>query len=288
MNPRGQWADASDGSGDEQEGQSSGDDELLDERRRYLQEAAAELGEDQAPQILPEPILMDHRELREWHAWKPRNSQFTHANGHKCFIKVSARDTSVKITQWNSDCVKSAWAKVETPPDERGEDYDSDNDDGHDWIQVQDRVPLDTKYCHDYPIGIIVCIHAEGMIMPHNHQSPPREVPNVAAAKRRCFGSKQRKQYWHAAYNVYVNDSAMWSTLAPYIGGGMKCSSIQSFATLSHPARVMHLHQGMPVMHLFQSTPTRLRSVRHSPRGTPALPSFHSPRHWSEPTRLGV
>ena len=154
MSRRGQWADLSDGTGDEQDGESSGEDKLLDQRRQYLQDAAAELGEDQAPQILPEPIVIDDKQLREWHSWKSRNSQFTMSGGHKCFIKVSARDTSVKITQSNSTCVKSAWAKVAVHTDAfRGDGYDSDNDDGHDWVQIQERVPLDTKYCHDYPIS---------------------------------------------------------------------------------------------------------------------------------------
>ena len=143
--------------------------------------------------------------MQQWHDWKTRNSQFTWKDGHKVFVKIATCDSSVKVTQWNHSCLKTTWAKI------RG--YN-----GYEWLKVQDRVPIKTEYRHHEQVGIIILVHSEQMIMPHNHR-PPSETPPVAQAKRRAFSAKQRGQYWNDAWNVFVADCEMWDTLAPNWGG---------------------------------------------------------------------
>ena len=75
------------------------------------------------------------------------------------------------------------------------------------WVNIQDRMPIDDEVTFTRTQrSIIVIVHGDRMLMPHNHR-PPQQAPAVAQGK--CVLSQPE-----SAYVVYQTDCMMWNSLS--------------------------------------------------------------------------
>ena len=204
---------------------SDSDDDELDHqqrtlRRRHLEDAAITLGQDEVPRYETEKVVVCDEQLTRWWSWKTRNCDFSWWE-HKVYVKISSDSGNCKITQWNNECVKTIYLRNDVT------NADAQKGKGkHDftlWHKHSDRIDINEDVRFGQRYNVIIIVHGDKMVMPHN-KSPPRSHPDVAAAKRRPFNRKKKQEYQASAYLVCEADTEMWqhflSPLANQGGGG--------------------------------------------------------------------
>eukprot|EP00972_Heterocapsa_arctica_P105854 15594030-Heterocapsa_arctica.AAC.1 len=106
--------------------------------------------------------------------------------------------TWIKATEWNVNCMKSAYIRDKASP-RAG------------WRKSEDRVKIIEYKDFEEPTDIVVIVHHEGLALP----SKPCVLvgPNLDDDKRHTFSDMQRKKYVDAAANRCHADESMWSEL---------------------------------------------------------------------------
>ena len=172
---------------------SESDDDELDHqqrmlRRRHLEDAAITLGQDEVPRYETEKAIVCDEQLTRWWSWQTRNCDFSWWE-HKVYVKISSDSGNCKVTQWNSKCVKTIYLRNDVT------NADAQIGEGKHvftlWHKHSDRIDINEDVRFGQRYNVIIIVHGDKMIMPHN-KSPPRSHPGVAAAKRRHFNRKKK------------------------------------------------------------------------------------------------
>ena len=78
-----------------------------------------------------------------------------------------------------------------------------------DWVKYCDRSDINEDVWFGQSYHVVIIVHREGMIMPHNKE-PPRNHPDIRSSKRRAFPKKKKLDYQSSAYLVCEADAEMW------------------------------------------------------------------------------
>ena len=156
---------------------------------------------------------LDDAQLDDFVSSRKRTGKQVLDNGNVAHIKLYTKDTSIKVTQWNYNCVRSTWMhRIDRT-----------------WIKVGDREDIDMSHTLDDEFDpAVIIVHADSYIQPQGWTAQIEiddTTPVVIAT------SSTRKSVLEGSVAVRDADKAMWK----YIANSAIHSLLRGCKTLALP-----------------------------------------------------